>query len=290
MPCLYGAATGSSQKLQHVQNIAATARIVLQVARPSHAQPLLKQFQWLPIRQQSSIQAGCFDIINPQHLNTDQVNSTLHPSGDSSTSFGWGKGGKVTAVGSQVTLCDPIWYVISCSCEMTSTNCYIRLLTFLYRSTSTVTSNLQIIPAPFVLLPSIIVQTDYQNLVCRPHFYMHCTFHLELFRQLHCRQLFTKFHASSDNYSLLEGLWSRSRRLDHETFSRFINISFQSHLDYVFGSVLMLYSKIQQISSTPLEHRDHQSWRIFEAQLVVKFCFLVDGLDFRRSVGHKCAE
>jgi len=30
----------------------------------------------------------------------------------SSTSFGWGKGGKVTATGWQVTLCDPMWHVI----------------------------------------------------------------------------------------------------------------------------------------------------------------------------------
>jgi len=39
----------------------------------------------------------------------------LHPFGvaKSSTSFGWGKGGKVTSAGWQVTLCDPIWYVIS---------------------------------------------------------------------------------------------------------------------------------------------------------------------------------
>jgi len=29
----------------------------------------------------------------------------------SSTSFGWGKGGNVTSVGWQVTLCDPIWHV-----------------------------------------------------------------------------------------------------------------------------------------------------------------------------------
>ena len=36
----------------------------------------------------------------------------LHPSrvAKSSTSFGWGKGGKVTAAGWQVTLCDPIWH------------------------------------------------------------------------------------------------------------------------------------------------------------------------------------
>ena len=30
-----------------------------------------------------------------------------------STSFGWGKGGNVTSVGWQVTLCDPVWYVSS---------------------------------------------------------------------------------------------------------------------------------------------------------------------------------
>ena len=41
-----------------------------------------------------------------------QVNSALHPSGiaKSSTSFGWGK---VTASGWQITLCDPIWHLIS---------------------------------------------------------------------------------------------------------------------------------------------------------------------------------
>jgi len=31
----------------------------------------------------------------------------------SSTSFGWGKGGNVTSVGWQVTLCDPVWHVSS---------------------------------------------------------------------------------------------------------------------------------------------------------------------------------
>ena len=59
-----------------------------------------------------------------------QVNSALHPSGvaKSSTSFGWGKGGKVTAARWQVTLCDPIWYVIFRSGVVISiTNCYIRV-------------------------------------------------------------------------------------------------------------------------------------------------------------------
>ena len=63
-----------------------------------------------------------------------QVNSALHPSGvaKSSTSFGWGKGGKVTSAGWQVTLCDLIWHVISRSGVIISiTNCYIRF-TLLY--------------------------------------------------------------------------------------------------------------------------------------------------------------
>jgi len=58
------------------------------------------------------------------------VNSALHPSGvaKSSTSFGWGKGGKVTAAGWQVILCDPIWHVISRSgVVILITNCYIRV-------------------------------------------------------------------------------------------------------------------------------------------------------------------
>ena len=70
-------------------------------------------------------------------VTTTQVNSALHPSGvaKSSTSFGWGKGGKVTSAGWQVTLCllcDLIWHVISRSGVVISiTNCYIRL-TLLY--------------------------------------------------------------------------------------------------------------------------------------------------------------
>jgi len=61
----------------------------------------------------------------------------LHLSGvaKSSTSFGWGKGGKVTSVGWQVTLCDPIWHVSSRSGEAGLTaNCYIRIL---YYTTTT---------------------------------------------------------------------------------------------------------------------------------------------------------
>ena len=67
-----------------------------------------------------------------------QVNSALHPSGvaKSSTSFSWGKGGKVTSAGWQVTLCDLIWHVISRSgVAISITNCYIRftyLLTYTY--------------------------------------------------------------------------------------------------------------------------------------------------------------
>ena len=64
-----------------------------------------------------------------------QQNHMLHcvcPPGWSSTSFGWGKGGKVTSAGWQVTLCDLIWHVISRSGVVISiTNCYIRF-TLLY--------------------------------------------------------------------------------------------------------------------------------------------------------------
>jgi len=56
-------------------------------------------------------------------ITTTQVNSALHLSGvaKSSTSFRWGKGGKVAAAGWQVTLCDPIWHVISRSRQVIST-------------------------------------------------------------------------------------------------------------------------------------------------------------------------
>jgi len=57
-----------------------------------------------------------------------QVNSALHLSGvaKSSTSFGWGKVGKVTSAGWQVTLCDPIYHVVFRSGVLILiTNCYI---------------------------------------------------------------------------------------------------------------------------------------------------------------------
>ena len=50
---------------------------------------------------------------------TAHVNSALHPSGvaKSSTSFGWGESGKVTAAGWQATLCDPdpygMWFPVA---------------------------------------------------------------------------------------------------------------------------------------------------------------------------------
>ena len=60
-------------------------------------------------------------------ITTTQVNSALHPSGvaKSSTSFGWGKGGKVTSAGWQVTLYDLIWHARS-GVVISITNCYIR--------------------------------------------------------------------------------------------------------------------------------------------------------------------
>lgn len=44
---LYGAPSGTIQKLQRAQNNA--ARIVLQQPRRSHAKPLLRQLHWLPV-------------------------------------------------------------------------------------------------------------------------------------------------------------------------------------------------------------------------------------------------
>jgi len=72
-------------------------------------------------------------------ITTTQVNSALYPSGVAklSTSFGWGKGGKVTSAVWQVTLCDLVWHVISRSGVVISiTNCYIRF-TLLYFTKST---------------------------------------------------------------------------------------------------------------------------------------------------------
>jgi len=59
------------------------------------------------------------------------MNSALHPSrvAKSSTSFGWGKGGKATAAG----WCDPLWFVISCIGVVISiTNCYMLTFTFTF--------------------------------------------------------------------------------------------------------------------------------------------------------------
>jgi len=88
----------------------------------------------------------CWHIAAPTWLvTTTQVDLALHPAGvaKSSTSFGWGKGEKVTAAVWQIglTLCDLIWHVISRSVEVISTNCYIRftllyvltLLCYIYR-------------------------------------------------------------------------------------------------------------------------------------------------------------
>jgi len=72
---------------------------------------------------------------------TTQVNSAWHPSRVTkwSTTFGWGKGGKVTTA-EQVTMCDPTWHVITHRCvEISITNCYIPftlLLLFTFPASS----------------------------------------------------------------------------------------------------------------------------------------------------------
>ena len=57
----------------------------------------------------------------------------MHPSGvaESSTSFGWSKGGNVTSAGWQVTLCDPMWHVSSRSGVATVRTAIYLLLTYL---------------------------------------------------------------------------------------------------------------------------------------------------------------
>ena len=71
-------------------------------------------------------------------ITTTRVNSVLPPYGvaKSSTRFGWGKGGKVTVAGLQVTLCDPIWHVISRSSVMISITKYPIYFTFTLRRRS----------------------------------------------------------------------------------------------------------------------------------------------------------
>ena len=46
--------------------------------------------------------------------------------------IGWGKGGNVTSAGWQVTLCDPIWHVSSCSGVVFVAQTAVRFFTFFY--------------------------------------------------------------------------------------------------------------------------------------------------------------
>jgi len=46
--------------------------------------------------------------------------------------IGWGKGGSVTSAGWQVTLCDHIWHVNSCSGEAVCELLYTSYLTLPY--------------------------------------------------------------------------------------------------------------------------------------------------------------
>ena len=66
-------------------------------------------------------------------LQKNWVDSALHPSrvAQSSTSFGWVKGGNVTSAGWQVTLCDPVWHVSSRSSVATLRTAIHLLLTYL---------------------------------------------------------------------------------------------------------------------------------------------------------------
>ena len=48
--------------------------------------------------------------------------------------IGWGKGGNVTSAGWQVTLCDPIWHVSSCSGAVLVAQTAIPFITLPYLS------------------------------------------------------------------------------------------------------------------------------------------------------------
>ena len=79
-------------------------------------------------------------------VTTTQVNLALHPFrvAKPSTSFGWGKGGKVTSARWQVRLCDPIWRVISHGGEMPERISISVVLRF------TFTFSLLICPSPVI--------------------------------------------------------------------------------------------------------------------------------------------
>ena len=73
-------------------------------------------------------------------MDSKMVNSAFHPSGvaESSTSFGWGKGGNVTSAGWQATLCGPMWHVSSRSGVATLRTAIHLLLAYLltYKKTN----------------------------------------------------------------------------------------------------------------------------------------------------------
>jgi len=73
-------------------------------------------------------------ISRKKHLHTIQNNYTLPPTMARSSgppSFGWGKGGNVTSAEWQVTLCNSMWHVSSCSGVATLRTAIHLLLTFL---------------------------------------------------------------------------------------------------------------------------------------------------------------
>jgi len=74
-----------------------------------------------------------FILLHMKPVNQTCNKINVHSSGVAkpSTIFGLGKGGKVTAAGWQVTLCDPTWHVISRSgVAILTANWYIRFFYF----------------------------------------------------------------------------------------------------------------------------------------------------------------
>jgi len=94
-------------------------------------------------------------------VTTTQVNSVLHPSGvpKYSTSFSWGKGGKVTAAGWQITW----WHVISLSGVVIYITKLVCPIYFPYLSTGYSTSN------PHLFFASGVLLNDLGGAVCGAH-------------------------------------------------------------------------------------------------------------------------
>jgi len=77
--------------------------------------------------------------------------------------FDWGKGGKVTSAGWQVTLCDPIWHMISHSGVVISiTNCYISVTLLYFKYVLLLLKAIKGILSSDIDLDKPVIQTNFK--------------------------------------------------------------------------------------------------------------------------------